>query len=86
MTITKKIIFYSVQSVTSVEPVGTASPLAFQNCRGRPLNLLGSKVMTDGTSQFFFAIFALAFSVHTAILAVTKRFSIIEKGVWRQER
>ena len=52
---------YIVQSVTSVEPVGTASPLAFQNCRDRPLNCPGSKVMTDGTSQFFLAIFALAF-------------------------
>ena len=55
--------FYSVQGVTStsVKLVGTASPLAFQNCRGRPLNRPGSKVMTDGTSQFFLAIFALAF-------------------------
>jgi len=26
------------------------------------------------------------FSVHTAVLAVNGRFSIIEKGVWRQER
>ena len=53
--------FYIVQSVTSVEPVRTALSLAFQNCRGRPLNRPGSKVMTDGTSQFFTAIFALAF-------------------------
>jgi len=56
-----KNIFYSVQSVTSVEPVRTASPLVFQNCRGRPLNRPGSKVMIDGTSQFFGGIFALAF-------------------------
>jgi len=60
-SITEKIILYSVQSVTSVEPVGTASPLAFQNFRGRPLNRPGSKVMTDRTSQFFLAIFVLAF-------------------------
>ena len=69
---------YSVQSVTSVDSVGTASPLTFQNCRGRPLNRSGSKVLTDGTSQFFLAIFALAFfCVHTAVLAVNSRFSII---------
>jgi len=60
-SIKKKIFFYGVQSVTSVEPVGTASLLAFQNCRGRPLNRPGSKIMTDGTSQFWGAIFALAF-------------------------
>ena len=52
-SITKKKKNYSVQSVTSVEPVGTASPLAFQNCRGRPLNRPGSKVMINGMSQFF---------------------------------
>ena len=50
--------FYSVQSVKYVEPVGTAAPLAFQNCQGRPLNRPGSKVMTDGTSQFFLGLAA----------------------------
>ena len=59
-SITDYVFFNIVQSVTSVEPVGTASPLAFQNCRGRRLNRPESKVMTNGTSQFFLAIFALA--------------------------
>jgi len=87
--------------VASIKPVETALPLAFQNCRGRPLSRPESKVMTDGImynvttmsmskSKKNLAIFVHIcpsfFSVHTAVLAVNGRFSIIEKGVWRQER
>jgi len=81
------LFFYSVQSVTSVEPVGTPSRLAFQNCRGRPLNRPGSKVMTDGTPQFFLAIFALAFFCSHRRFSCEQTLSYHRKRCfWRQER